>query len=153
MRVHAHMKGQTDAPVHTFLALHTTSAPTPTNTPFNNATDVLHQTKRKTCYVFSCDGTHLEVNPNTRQPVPKSYSFCQSSHKTQHDKCASATQLREGHKAIKLQTLKVLQINQKYCTLNAAISRPAKILTRANIFKRFFMGHPSPKKFSCGMTW
>lgn len=36
--------------------------------------------KRKT-YHFSCDGTHPEVITNTRQPVPKRYPFCQSSHK------------------------------------------------------------------------
>lgn len=40
------------------------------------------KTKKKICYHFSCDGTNLEVITNTRQPVPKSYPYCQSSHKT-----------------------------------------------------------------------
>jgi len=39
------------------------------------------EAKRKTCYDFSCDSTHLQVIANTRQPVPKCYPYCQSSHK------------------------------------------------------------------------
>lgn len=49
MRVHAHTKGQTDARllVFFFFLLHTTSAPTPTNTPCNNATDALLQDEKE----------------------------------------------------------------------------------------------------------